>query len=305
MNTIDEARTNKLEQLNLTVCLESLKIDIEWFRAIYHYALPNPNWHSHRSIEIHFMVDGNLIFHLPDGDMEVTAGHALLIPPNCPHCLENIRNDTYFRFILNLSVEPLKNDPEALFIYNALSTDKPVMVAIDSHVCGLLRACMDEAYERISGFLMMIQCNIQMILLYIARELTHARKAIYYISEKKSYDQRRCQHIVRFIEQSASMDPTVGDIARYMHLSTKQVQRIIQGQYGFTVKQLLMQIRLRKAKELLKDPVLSIRDVASMVNFSNEQSFSRFFRNMEGMTPGQYRNSIAPRELFEIANKKG
>lgn len=298
IDACDIKKINKLEQLDLKISTKNMNINIEWFRAINHYTLPNNNWHAHSCLEIHFITEGSVAFHFTDESIEVSAGYAILIPANYPHCLENTTHETYFRYILNVSIEPLNEDPEAMFLYNTLEIKKPISIPIYGNIISHLESCLNESDERINGFLTNIQCSIQMILVSLARELTHAQKACYYVVEKSNYDKQRAEHIARYIEQSLSVKITIEDIAEYIHLSTKQVQRIIQNQYGLTVKQLMMRLCLKKVKELMKDSDLSIGIISNMLGFSNEQCFSRFFRKMEGQAPSQYRNGIMPRQLL-------
>ena len=275
----------------------NIRIDIEWFRAIHHTRVPNNSWHAHSCLEIHFVTEGSNYFYFNSEAIEVKAGQAILIPANIEHRLENESGEPYFRYVLNVAATPLNDDPEALFLQNALAIEKPICMPIDNPITSLLESCLDEANERISGFLTIIQSNIQVILMSIARELTQTRKANYYITEKSNYDKQRVQHIIRYIEQSTGFNLVIQDIANYMHLSTKQVQRIVKSQYGLSVKQLMLQMKLKQAKELLKNANLSINAIAGLVGFSNEQCFNRFFQGMEGQTPGKYRNGILPRQM--------
>ena len=48
----------------------------------------------------------------------------------------------------------------------------------------------------------------------------------------------------------------------------------------------------QKAEELLKDPALRIGDIAEAVGFLEVAHFSRVFKKITGMSPGDYRNLI-------------
>lgn len=56
-----------------------------------------------------------------------------------------------------------------------------------------------------------------------------------------------------------------------------------------TVHQHIQRARLDRARLLLADKRLSIKDVAGQLNFSSEFYFSHFFRHHTGMTPTQFR----------------
>ncbi|MNN98625.1 DNA-binding transcriptional regulator ChbR [compost metagenome] len=44
------------------------------------------------------------------------------------------------------------------------------------------------------------------------------------------------------------------------------------------------------AKRWLKETELTITDIAEKLKYNNPANFIRYFRKMEGMTPGQYRD---------------
>ncbi|MGO4495212.1 helix-turn-helix domain-containing protein [Paenibacillus sp. 2RAB27] len=54
----------------------------------------------------------------------------------------------------------------------------------------------------------------------------------------------------------------------------------------------LAQYRVRIAKKWLTETSMKISDIAEKLQYNNSQNFIRYFRKMEGMTPGQYRNSV-------------
>ena len=57
-------------------------------------------------------------------------------------------------------------------------------------------------------------------------------------------------------------------------------------------KDILNNIRIEKAKELLKDPSLRIGDIADMVGFLDMAHFSRVFKRQTGLSANEYRNSL-------------
>ena len=50
--------------------------------------------------------------------------------------------------------------------------------------------------------------------------------------------------------------------------------------------------RLKKAKQLLSNAELKVRDVSLLVGYEAAHSFTRFFKKSTGMTPQEYRDSL-------------
>jgi two-component system response regulator YesN len=51
----------------------------------------------------------------------------------------------------------------------------------------------------------------------------------------------------------------------------------------------LARLRMIKARELLRDDRLSVKEVASQVGYTDGHHFAREFRRFDGMSPSQYR----------------
>jgi len=54
----------------------------------------------------------------------------------------------------------------------------------------------------------------------------------------------------------------------------------------------LHEIRIRRAKELLKEHRLKVYEIAAQVGFNDEKYFSQIFKRLTGLSPNQYRDTI-------------
>ena len=59
---------------------------------------------------------------------------------------------------------------------------------------------------------------------------------------------------------------------------------------GLTPYQYFLQLRIHRAKELLQDPRLSVKEVSARMMFENQYYFSRLFRKKTGLSPTQWRS---------------
>ena len=81
------------------------------------------------------------------------------------------------------------------------------------------------------------------------------------------------------------------DLAERVHMSTRQLNRIIQKEFGYSLMTYVNKLRSARARDLLVNSDESISRIAAAVGFANEFSFGKFFKRMEGMTPGAFRRS--------------
>lgn len=79
-------------------------------------------------------------------------------------------------------------------------------------------------------------------------------------------------------------------IAEKLGLSVRQLQRHLQ-QQGTTFQQRVQQVRFMLATEYLKDPHLSLQEIALLLCYSEQSAFQRAFKLWTGQTPQQWRNN--------------
>ena len=86
---------------------------------------------------------------------------------------------------------------------------------------------------------------------------------------------------------------SVNGIAEQVGVTPSHLSRYFKHQMGAGVLEYIHQSRVELAKDMLKNsPEVKIRDVAVRSGFCNITTFIRVFKKYEGMTPGQYRESL-------------
>lgn len=81
----------------------------------------------------------------------------------------------------------------------------------------------------------------------------------------------------------------LADISKQYSYHPAHIIRCIKREYGFTPLQLLLNIRINAAKNLLKSTELQVNRIVEEVGFSDASYFSKQFRSIVGMTPLEYR----------------
>lgn len=99
--------------------------------------------------------------------------------------------------------------------------------------------------------------------------------------------------ICQFIEDHLHEDLSLVRLAEAHYFNPSYLSRLFKQERGINLSEYIDQCRMRRAKELLKDGDLKVRDVAVMVGYEAAHSFTRFFKKVTGMTPQEYRDSLA------------
>ena len=95
--------------------------------------------------------------------------------------------------------------------------------------------------------------------------------------------------IETYINSNLHKKITLSEVASQVYLSTRQVSRILQKEYGCNLSQLVNEKKLASAKMMLRDTDMKISDIAHSVNFGAENYFYMLFKKKYGISPLQYR----------------
>lgn len=94
-----------------------------------------------------------------------------------------------------------------------------------------------------------------------------------------------------YIFEHAHQAIDIETIASQVGLSKGHLMRVFKAQVGQTLNQYLAQVRIEKAKHLLKS--YSVTETAFAVGFNNSNYFNTVFKKQVGCTPGQYKQNLA------------
>lgn len=107
-----------------------------------------------------------------------------------------------------------------------------------------------------------------------------------------SHKQIRLARIL--LDQSYDAPITIEDLSREVALSPYYLIRAFRRVYKQTPHQYLVEQRIAKAKELLRDSDLTVTEICVEVGFESLGSFSTLFRKAAGISPTAYRSSSQP-----------
>jgi AraC-like DNA-binding protein len=104
--------------------------------------------------------------------------------------------------------------------------------------------------------------------------------------EKKAIQQAR-----RYIDEHFAQGVRLNDLARYVALSPYYLLRVFRAEVGMPPYAYLESVRIRQAQRLI-DTGKPLAEVAIEVGFSSQSHLTRHFKNIIGVTPGQYAQQV-------------
>lgn len=111
------------------------------------------------------------------------------------------------------------------------------------------------------------------------------------IAALKSKGQLDINQITSYIDKHYEDAISLDSIASIFYVSKEHLSRSFKQQAGITISDYLVKQRMEKAKQLLSEHSLAIKDVASMTGYPDVAYFYRVFKKYTGTAPGEYRDN--------------
>ncbi len=131
---------------------------------------------------------------------------------------------------------------------------------------------------------MRINEKITGLLTLIMAESWHPESGLHAGAKKKSL-----QYVKAYLEEHYRERITLDRLAGQFYLNKFYLARTFKEQFGSTVLGYLDQVRITRAKQLLRFSDLTVEAVGQEVGIGEPGYFSRVFKKVEGISPGEYR----------------
>jgi AraC-like DNA-binding protein len=99
---------------------------------------------------------------------------------------------------------------------------------------------------------------------------------------------------IELLTEHLDGDIALADLARECGLSPGRFMRAFKRSFGVPVRRYLLHRRVQAAKSLLLYSDKPLLKVALDAGFTDQPAFNRSFREIVGMSPGQWRRTNAP-----------
>lgn len=109
------------------------------------------------------------------------------------------------------------------------------------------------------------------------------------LQQSENHTDERLMAMINYI-QANYQTITLEDMAEKFHLSTPYISKYIKEKSGKTFGEHVTQIRLKKAKTLLKNGNMTVENISWSVGYPNVEHFTRVFKKAFGVTPTHFRS---------------
>jgi AraC-like DNA-binding protein len=106
----------------------------------------------------------------------------------------------------------------------------------------------------------------------------------------------RYKAVLEYIEKNYRKEISVNELASIMNVSTTYFANSFKKAFHISPKQYILNKRLTESQQLLLETDMSVKEIAYLVGFENENYFSEFFAQKTGVSALKYRKRAFPKE---------
>lgn len=99
------------------------------------------------------------------------------------------------------------------------------------------------------------------------------------------------RNTVDYLNKNYKNNITLNEVAEYNNISSYYLSRLFTKEIGKNFVDYLNEIRIEKAKALLKENNYKYYEIADMVGINDAHYFSKMFKKYTGLTPSDYKNN--------------
>ncbi len=109
---------------------------------------------------------------------------------------------------------------------------------------------------------------------------------------KETQTETLVSKVKSYIEENYQKDISLEDVSRLVDISPYYFSKLFKKESGKNFIEYLTEVRMKHAKQFLRNGSYSIKEVCIMSGYSDPNYFSRQFKKYEGVTPSEFRERL-------------
>lgn len=142
--------------------------------------------------------------------------------------------------------------------------------------------------EPVFGGHQMIKICLEMLLISLIREDTKTQV----FPSSQSLDNHIASEIKQLLEENVYGNIDIHSVCKKLNYGKTYLCRTFKNATGKTIMRYYSELKIAEAKKLIREKIYNFTQISNMLMFNNPHYFSCVFKNMTGMTPREYRNSV-------------
>lgn len=249
--------------------------------------------HNHSHVEFQYIFEGSGTLNTAKGTYHLTPGQLILLPPRLEHQLQlsspHLVRQTLSILFLTGSAPQI--DPALTPLFSACYSDTPVVITtepdapLDRIFKHLSNLSTRDAYDIRDQEALRAFCTLFLVFFSQALPQTDAAP----VSAPAAPATQEQELIDSFFVSEFSIKSGAAALAQQLHISTRQLNRILQDMYGMSFRQKMNARRLSVALDRLQNSDDTLQQLAEFLGFSSTTALGIFIKKETGLTPSRIR----------------
>jgi AraC family transcriptional regulator len=214
-----------------------------------------------------------------------TDGSLMLAPRGLQASVRTVRSQPDVQWILEL------NPSTSQELLNGKKFEPtPQLNLRDPQVVRLVRLLQTEVETGFPTGKLFGETVSSSLILYVAR---HYSTAVSHLDHLRGgLPGLRLKRVLDYVDANLGDDIRLSELAEAAGLSEFHFAKLFKQSTGASPHQYILQRRLERAKQLLRNPTLSLSDISLEVGFADQSHFTNVFRRFVGATPSRFRSTL-------------
>lgn len=252
--------------------------DIGYYPKARHHYRERPSGSS--QFILIYCVDGKGEIRLNETTHMVSADHFFIIPAGMSHSYHSDEQNPWSIFWIHFS--GLKSGNYFRFACQSLPIERSKTSRINDRI-----DLFSEIFRNLDrGFSVETLEYVNMCLPHLLASFTHLSQ---FRLIKESGEKDPVAQSINFMLEHLAQKLKLDEIATETGLSASHYSRLFQNRTGHSPIDYFIQLKIQRSCRLLDNSGWMIADVAREMGFDDQFYFSRVFRKVMGMSPGEYR----------------
>jgi AraC-type DNA-binding domain-containing proteins len=254
--------------------------------------------HCHDFWEIAYVYEGIGKHHTPEGIRTLKEGDYIVLSPGIEHTITSsekswirvcncLFTEEYFKNVLK---DYLKiGNLEDTLLYQMLNTDLQFYSQLSDNdaqtVKNSLWTIKHEFIHKSLGADEVVSNSLKCFLI----EATRNYEALNRNTHPVVVTNNEIEDLIKYMRYNLSSHLTLDLLAAQIHLSPEYLSRYFKQYTGKNISHYLLEIRMEKARQLLRSTSYSIADIGAHCGYPLIGNFQKYFKKVMNMSPSQYR----------------
>lgn len=244
--------------------------------------------HKHSFYELHYALQNGCRFDVEGlGRIALRSNQFVMMSPHVRHSVDT--TNEFSKLVFGFGIELNTEADEYVFYKNVLEAVKTCPICKATPFMNtIVRRLFKDSTNALPGYRYEISYLLKSFLIEAMGQMAEKMGITYVIKDDGMQDERFFM-IKKFVQDNLSLGISREDVADFMYLSTKQVDRIVREHTDLTLSGLIDEEKVKRISHYLNETDMTLGQISERTGFSNEFSLSRFFSRQVGVSPTQYK----------------